>query len=119
MCEELARFVIENKPLTEQLKNSRHAIDALANKLASRNQLLASRNSIKDIGQRVYGKELNRTGLLDIFFANIQRAKESIRVLEEFSKLKNKSIAVAFKNLRYRMYEIERKSSVIVKRSLR
>ncbi|HNX82095.1 MAG TPA: thiamine-phosphate pyrophosphorylase [Candidatus Omnitrophota bacterium] len=119
VCEELARFVIENKPLTEQLKNTRHAIDAHAHELASRTQLLASRNSTHDIGQKVYGKELHRKNFHDIFFANIQRVKESIRVLEEFSKLKRSRSAVSFKNLRYRIYEIEKKSSALVNRSLR
>ncbi len=118
VCEELTRFVFEHKSLTKQLKDSRHSIDALARAMVKRDQLLASRNSARDIGQKVYGKELSRKTLCDIFFANIQRVKESIRVLEEFSKLKNKSIAVAFKDLRYGIYDIERKSGAIIKRSL-
>jgi len=118
VCEELARFVFEHKSLTKQLKDSRHSIDALARAMVKRDQLLASRNSARDIGQKVYGKELNRKTLCDIFFANIQRVKESIRVLEEFSKLKNKNIAVAFKDLRYGIYDIERKSGAVIKRSL-
>ena len=69
------------------------------------------RNSKTDVGKNIYINELKRTGYQDIFFANIQRVKESIRVLEEFSKLINKNIALEFKKIRYSMYEIEKKAA--------
>jgi len=52
-----------------------------------------------------------RKNFLDIYFASMQRVKESLRVLEEFAKLKDKQIAVEFKHLRYSLYSIERKSA--------
>jgi hypothetical protein len=58
----------------------------------------------------ILGQELKRSSVEDIFRANIQRVKESIRVLEEFSKLINKQAAIGFKKMRYRLYEIEKKA---------
>jgi hypothetical protein len=46
---------------------------------------------------------------MDIYYANSQRVKESIRVLEEFAKLRNKQVAEKLKKLRYRVYALEKK----------
>jgi hypothetical protein len=40
--------------------------------------------------------------------------KESVRVLEEFTKLINKGLAVRFKELRYDIYELEKKAAGII-----
>jgi len=110
VCEEITRFLINNRALTTELKNIRHNLDSAANSLVTKNALLSQRFSLKDIGKDIYGLELKRNCLSDIFFANIQRVKESIRVLEEFAKLFNKTSALKFKEARYRLYDIEKKA---------
>lgn len=109
VCEEIARFILDNRQLTSSLKMIRHDLTSLSGSLASRDELLKERSSIKDVGRFVKANELKRGGLNDIFFANIQRVKESVRVLEEFSKLINIKVALGFKDIRYKIYEIERK----------
>lgn len=112
VCEEVARFRLNDRRLSAGLKEIRHALSAISARLPlSRRQLLKARDSRADIGRDIYADELKRSGIRDIFFANIQRAKESIRVLEEFSKLSGKGLALKFKALRYRLYEIESKIS--------
>lgn len=86
-------------------------MDSLSKNLAQNKNLLKERLARADIGKNIYINELKRSGVKDIFFANMQRVKESIRVLEEFSKLKNKNTALNFKNLRYAIYEIEKKAA--------
>jgi thiamine-phosphate pyrophosphorylase len=71
--------------------------------------LFAGRQVQSDVGKKIYVNELKRGNLRDIFFANIQRVKESVRVLEEFSKLKDRLVAVKFKKIRYDLYELEKK----------
>ncbi|MCX5697670.1 MAG: thiamine-phosphate pyrophosphorylase [Candidatus Omnitrophica bacterium] len=110
VCEEIARFIIEDRGLTSGLKELRHAINGLSGRLVSLKEQLAPRRSLKDVGFSVYARELKRKDYTDIFFANIQRAKESLRVLEEFAKLQNRAVALGFKRLRYKLYELERKS---------
>ncbi len=111
VCEEVARFAIESPDLTAGFKKIRHRIDAIIKGLPGKITLLKERDSLKDIGRNIQINELKRENYQDIFFANIQRAKESIRVLEEFSKLINKDIALKFKKIRYSTYEIEKRTA--------
>lgn len=112
VCEEIARFMLVSRTLTEEFKKIRHKIDGLTKKFPGfLPDFLEVRKSTEDVGKNIYVNELKRSNSCDIFFANIQRVKESIRVLEEFSKLTNKGLAVGFKNLRYCVYDIEKKAA--------
>jgi thiamine-phosphate pyrophosphorylase len=64
----------------------------------------------QDVGRLNCRGELKRNNCQSVFLANIQRVKESLRVLEEFSKLVNPGVALGFKKLRYKVYEIEKES---------
>jgi thiamine-phosphate pyrophosphorylase len=111
VCEEIARFIIANKNLTLAFKNLRHKIVRTIKDLNIASLfLLNSRDSLKDAGRASIESELKRINYKGIFFANIQRAKESIRVLEEFSKLKSPKAAQGFKDIRYRLYQLEKKT---------
>lgn len=111
VCEEVARFILDNRHLTAEFKKIRHKIDALIKRLPELTRLLKERRSSSDVGRNIYINELKRSDFQDIFFANIQRVKESLRVLEEFSKLKNINTAIQFKKIRYNVYEIEKKAA--------
>lgn len=111
VCEEIARFTLENHALTKNLKLARHGMDSITKKLnPSFVALVKARKSREDVGRQIYINELKRKNLQDVFYANIQRVKESIRVLEEFSKLSDKNSALQFKKLRYAIYELEKKA---------
>lgn len=110
VCEEITRFILDSKPLTDDLKKIRHGIDPLAAAFRRNPELLSQRNSLKDVGLKIYSQsELKRRDFADVFNANIQRVKESIRVLEEFSKLDDVKIALGFRKIRYDIYEFEKK----------
>lgn len=111
VCEEITRFILNSRSLTSALKKIRHEIDLAAEGLASKASLLRERASLKDVGEKIYINELKRRNIKDVFFANIQRVKESVRVLEEFSKLKDVKSALRFKRARYKIYEIEKKTA--------
>lgn len=111
VCEEITRFILNSHNLTTEFKKIRHMIDAIVKYLANLLDLLKERKSLKDVGRKIYINELKRRDYQDIFFANMQRVKESIRVLEEFAKLKNIDMARKFKKIRYRIYELEKKTS--------
>ena len=66
------------------------------------------------MGKKTTHSELKRVKVEDILFANLQRIKESVRVLEEFSKLVDVKAAEDFKKLRYKFYALEKK--IITKR---
>ncbi len=111
VCEEITRFILENRILTTEFKKARHEINSIIEKLPSKTELIKDRDSLKDIGLNIrLSSEFKRNGYTDIFFANVQRIKESVRVLEEFSKLKDINLSVRFKKVRYTIYEIEKKA---------
>lgn len=111
VCEEITRFILNSRTLSLGLKGLRHEIDAAAKGLATKKELLRERQSQSDIGRNIYAGELKRENLSDVFFANIQRVKEAIRVLEEFSKLTNVKSSLRFKKARYKIYALEKKAA--------
>ena len=114
VCEDIARFMLNDKRITRSFKSLRHRISALANKLERDGKLalLKSRNVKKDIGKKTAFREGNRKDIPDVFYANAQRTKESLRVLEEITKLLNKKVSQGFKEVRFKIYELEKKSRI-------
>jgi hypothetical protein len=111
VCEDIARFFIGSKKLSSELKSIRHLVDSCAILLSrDYSTLLKSRNSGTDAGRRIKNKnEFKRAGLNEILTSNFKRAEESLRVLEEMSKLTCVKAALGFKELRYKTYEAEKK----------
>ncbi len=112
VCEEICRFTLDSRSATAGFKNIRHALAKTVSGLYSRRKLLANRDSGGDIARTLTTvSELRRAGLADVYQANIQRVKESLRVLEEFGKLVDPRAALSFKKLRYRVYEAEKRTA--------
>lgn len=103
--------MLNSRSLSLELKGIRHEIDSIARGLVTKKNLLKERAVEGDVGRNIRANELNRNSLQDVFFANIQRVKESVRVLEEFSKLINVNSALKFKRVRYKVYAFEKKAA--------
>lgn len=112
VCEEVARFILDSKDLSLNFKRLRHNIKNILNVLPAdlKRGLIYFRDSDFDVGRPTSKLENKRKNSKDIFVANIQRVKESVRVLEEFSKLINDRLSAKFKELRYRIYTLEKKT---------
>ena len=110
VCEEVARFILNSRALTQEFKRLRHGINSITKRPGFFLNPIEQRDSLNDTGKLIYAQELKRKDYRDIFSANIQRVKESLRVLEEFSKLKDRSSALSFKRIRYSVYELEKKA---------
>ena len=111
VSEDIARFILNDKQLTKSFKDLRHSITSALDELdVKQEKLLGSRSTGKDVGKKSSLSELNKRNVTEIFFANLQRAKESLRVLEEFSKLINKKKSIGFKSIRYKIYDLEKKT---------
>ena len=110
VVEDLVRFIMDDSSLASQIKSARHEITEIAKQLPiDDNDLLNARDSIGDVGIELNSaSEDNRTSILQIACANIRRAQESMRVLEELSKLYSAEVALKFKRLRFQLYEIEK-----------
>jgi len=111
VCEDITRFILNDKTLTRSFKSLRHRITSITKTLdKKRSVLVKARNVKKDIGKRTGTLESMRKNIPDVFRANIQRAKESLRVLEEVTKLFDKNLSIKIKAIRFRVYELEKKS---------
>ncbi len=112
VCEDITRFVLNSKPLTEELKSARHHISAITKSSSPKlKKLSESRNSEGDILRRSrFASEMKRRALADIFAANIERVKESLRVLEEIFKLIDYKSSSKFCGLRFKVYAIEKRA---------
>lgn len=112
VCEDVARFIWNSPELTSELKSVRHKISAIIKSAPGSSRILCTaRDSGIDVGRRTRTKsEMKRLDYPDIFRANIQRVKESLRVLEEFYKLIDKKMSAKFTALRFRIYDIEKKA---------
>lgn len=110
VCEEICRFVLEDKSLTDELKRLRHKITGCIRYYPARLKgVVSARDSEKDIAKAAHPLERKRRSWKEISLANIERVKESLRVLEEFSKLIDGKSADRFKRLRFKSYDIEKK----------
>lgn len=108
VCEDICRFKLNHKRLTSHIKEVRHRLTDVVSDF-SFERLVGARGIEEDVGKSSIPSELKRKNLEDIFYANAQRVKESIRVLEECAKLLNQDSTRQFKRLRYQMYALEKK----------
>lgn len=107
VCEDVCRFYLDAKGPTRQYKSSRHRLTKIMGTL-DLSDVIGARDIERDVGQKSMKTEFKRKGAMDIFYANSQRVKESIRVLEEFTKLRHRKLAEDLKKLRYRIYALEK-----------
>lgn len=112
VCEDISRFILNSPSITKELKLLRHDISEIAKATSAQSKIsLESRNSKDDVGRasKAYS-EMKRRGVNDIFAANMERVKESLRVLEEFFKLINSNRSARFSELRFKAYDLEKKA---------
>lgn len=100
VLEEIARFYLEDRSLSESLKNIRHNICSEADKVYE--ALLNARDTIGDVGTNIENKT-KKDGIESIFRANIKRLQQALRVLAEYSE--DNSV---YERARYESYTIEK-----------
>ncbi|MSN96226.1 thiamine-phosphate pyrophosphorylase [Campylobacter sp. FMV-PI01] len=103
VVEDILRYVFDDFNHSLKLKNLRH----LAN-LEIQNSAIKFRDCVNDVLKPSLNLELKRENLQDLISANLKRAQESSRVLEECFKLIDLKISENFKNARYELYDIEK-----------
>ncbi len=110
VVEEVARLYRQEEKLSKSLKNLRHRITTTSQKYFDQKLLLRYRDSQKDLGAKGMGLyEGRRKDVRTIVQANLRRAEEALRVLEEFGKIIDRNSAEGFKRLRFRLYTLEKK----------
>lgn len=107
VIEDIVRFCLNDKNITAVLKKIRHQI---TDTVRNTDLLLSSRDSAYDVGSEfnflLEGARKDAKGLV---VANFRRVEESLRVLEDISKILIPQKAKIYKKLRFRVYSIEKK----------
>lgn len=107
VVEDYVRFVLDDQHLTRLCKELRHDLTAALSEI-SRGDLLAARETQEDVGTALTTPaERHRDDADAVLRANMARLQESLRSVEEYSKLQH-HLSDVFKQLRYRTYTIER-----------
>ena len=108
VCEDLCRYIWNQRTLTRAFKEVRHGLTGIMAGLDIQKALQA-RHIQGDVGRATIVSESKREDINAVFCANIQRVKESLRVLEEVTKLIDSGISSKLKVLRYKVYALEQK----------
>lgn len=104
VVEDVLRYARDDAPLQQKLKSMRHR----ASSAVPAGDFLMYRNAAGDVGLRARGSLENRRGSLgDVVRANLKRAQEACRVLEEVLKIESPGAALVMKELRYESYGLE------------
>ena len=102
VVEDVRRYGFDDLALAKKIKNLRHKAKI------PQKEFLKFRDAANDVLKLSLKEEQIRLNLDDLQTANIKRAQESARVLEECFKLINVKISEIFKAVRYELYEIEK-----------
>ncbi len=112
VLEDYCRFVLDDRFLTQQVKELRHALASAAQKLPART-LLAARETLGDVGvTATSGAEYERASPAHVAVVNLKRLQESLRSLEEFGKVFGPDLGRELEAIRYRAYTLERAVSL-------
>ncbi len=111
VLEEIARLLLNEVTLTQQLKTMRHEL--IIGDRVFQQQLIKSRDSESDVGidMEVLGEEKERE-LTMVVVANSKRVQESLRTLEELAKIPDTTVKLdseKFKQARFALYTIEQR----------
>jgi thiamine-phosphate pyrophosphorylase len=105
--EDIARFLLDDAVLSQQLKTMRHNLVTSLSQFGP--ALMSERNAETDVG---IGRGINhRHDISSLVTANARRVEEALRVIEELSKLPELSSTLHskdFETARFNLYTIQR-----------
>jgi len=119
VCEEVTRMILNDPGLTRRYQRFRYSLNSAA-KFHPAGGLLKARDPHRDVGRpQRRGMISPHRGYQGLVLANMKRVEEALRVLEEFTRLKNVSarphpqrlklgaVSRAFGMLRFHAYCLE------------
>ncbi len=108
VIEDYLRFALDDRHLTSVCKSIRHELTETLRAFPS-SLRHAARDTRGDVGTDVsLPAEQSRSDSDAVLEANFKRVEQSLRSLEEYSKIAAPLAAAAFEQLRYRVYTLER-----------
>jgi thiamine-phosphate pyrophosphorylase len=115
LLEDITRFLLDDPDLSQQLKALRHDLTPTQPEL--REALLGARRAEDDVGMSLdISGEGERSDAAGLASANSRRIEQSLRVLEEITKIPGQDFGFDWEKLkeaRFRVYELEQ--SILLK----
>lgn len=108
VIEEFVRFHQEDEQNVRNIKTIRHQFSQVCLEL-DLEQAIQARDTPGDVGTKItLPSEMSRQSLQDLVRANCSRVGESLRTLEEYSKLIAVQAPAQIEKIRYQFYSIEK-----------
>lgn len=112
VVEDYIRFVLDDGHLTGQLKEMRHDLSAACAELLGDDRYPV-RDTPNDVGTEISTEsEVERVDAWDVCVASLERSKQAIRSLEEYSKITSPELSSEFEAMRYGIYSLEKALSL-------
>jgi thiamine-phosphate pyrophosphorylase len=112
VVEDYTRLVLDDGHLTKVCKDLRHELAAALVAIPFDHRL-AARETLCDVGTVLdTSSEWRRDDAGSVLRANFARLEQSLRSLEEFGKLFDENCARQIKQLRYRVYTLQRAAEI-------
>jgi thiamine-phosphate pyrophosphorylase len=113
--EDLVRFNLEDRILLARVRKTRNAFLKIK-KTIPLTDMINFRKSQKDLGRSAKFDFSAKKEKKDLVIANITRAKESARILEEILKSSNAKQSNLMKEIRFQIYDLEKSIVKSIKR---
>ncbi|MDO4551820.1 MAG: thiamine phosphate synthase [Planctomycetia bacterium] len=108
VLEDYVRFILDDGFLSREMKNMRHLLAEEISRL-SMTIRLTCRDTLTDVGTQISTKsEFYRENVFHVLTANFSRLQESLRSLEEFSKISFPESSKVYEALRYQSYTLQK-----------
>jgi thiamine-phosphate pyrophosphorylase len=108
VVEDVVRLGYEDRRLLAAVRKLRTDVGRATRGL--RRRVVPARRSEADPGRPDRFDRTRRRNIDDVLLANLKRAQEACRVLEEMLKLSEPALAPRFKEFRFRLYDIEQEA---------
>jgi thiamine-phosphate pyrophosphorylase len=107
VVEDYVRFVLDDAHLAALAKQLRHDLAAASGALPALERY-AARDTQGDVGTAIWtAAESHRPDAWSVCQASLERAKQSLRSLEEYGKVVAAEFGGGFESLRYQLYTLE------------
>ncbi|HEY49503.1 MAG TPA: thiamine phosphate synthase [Dehalococcoidia bacterium] len=111
LLEDISRFTLNDPDLSQQLKAMRHEL--LPKDQALQGKLISARQAEGDVGAYLdVDSEGERSDTVSLVSANAHRVQQSLRVLEEITKIPGQDFGMDWEKLkqaRFTLYELEQR----------
>jgi thiamine-phosphate pyrophosphorylase len=116
VVEEICRLELEAPEFVRRVRSLRRDLNPIV--IPLRRQVIGYRDSRADLGRKSGFDKTGRADLGEVLAANLKRAQEACRILEEVTKVETWGLSPDFKKTRFALYDLEQEIAARLARSL-